>query len=287
MDDVSLPKYWDWVARSSFHLRQEKPALTDIFYRHIVTNLVSQLTTIKPSRILKLDAYNEATNTQYGFHMLDGEADLILIDISGGIAKKAARRAMGRGVYNMTHIIVGDFRRLPIRSSAVDMSCSFGSIEHVPEYDRAFYEQTRIVKPGGEVLVGVPNMANISLRALSTKILHMLGLMRKMTNPEKHFLRRQLVTLAKNMKLDGIVISGYHLFPKQLRWMDLWMESRDISTLRRSRLFRWLLKTITIMELRYAFTRRFAEMIIVKGVRPPVQDTGLRSLEDEVIGIRL
>gem|GEM_PF-1100764 len=287
LDDSSLPKYWDWVARSSFHLRMERPTITDIFYRHIVLNLLSQLITIKPHRILKLDAYNEATNTQYGFYMLDGETDLVIVDISGEIAKRAGERATGRGVYNMTHIIVGDFRKLPIRSSAFDMSCSFGSIEHVPQYDIAFYEQMRVVKPGGEVLVGVPNMANISMRILFTKILHMLGFMKKLTNPEKHFLERQLVNLAKGMRLVGVVSSGYHLFPKQLRWADLWMESRGVNTLHKSRLFRWLLKVITIMEIRYRFVRHFAEMIVVKGVRPPAQGIGLRSLEDEVIGIRL
>ncbi|MEM1944307.1 MAG: methyltransferase domain-containing protein [Nitrososphaerota archaeon] len=285
--DAYLPAYWDGVARSSFHLRQDKPTITDIYYRHIVLSLINQLISHKPHRILKLDAYNEATQTQYGYHMIQDGQDLILVDISVGIARRAAERAAEKNVYNQTHIIVGDFRRLPLRNGCVDMSCSFGSIEHVPEYVRAFYEQVRVVRIGGDVLVGVPNMANLSLRVLSTKILHLIGLMRKMTNPEKHFLKPQLIAIAEKFGLSDIIFSGYHLFPKQLRWLDLWMESTGRNPLPRSRLFRWLLKTFTALEMAHPSTRNLAEMIVVKGVRRVGRGREQRSLSCGVASIRL
>ncbi|MEM2485332.1 MAG: class I SAM-dependent methyltransferase [Candidatus Caldarchaeum sp.] len=283
----SLSAYWDWVARTSFHLRQDRPSVTDIFYRQIVLSLINQLTSSNARRILKLDAYNEATNTQYGFYMIGDDRELVLVDISAGIAKRAAERANTKKLYNRAHIIVGDFRHLPLRSECVDMSCSFGSIEHVPEYDVAFYEQVRVVRDGGEVVVGVPNIANLWFRVLSAKILHLLGLMKKMTNPEKHFLRPQLIALAKSLGLSRVVFSGYHLFPKQLRWLDLWLDSRGRNPLRRSGFFFWLLKGFTLLELKYPFTRNFAEMIIVRGVRVVGRDRGRRSIEDAATGISL
>ncbi|MEM3081700.1 MAG: methyltransferase domain-containing protein [Nitrososphaerota archaeon] len=78
--------------------------------------------------------------------MIDDGQELILVGISAGIAGKAAERAVERQAHNRIHIIVGDFRYLPLRPECVDMSCSFGSIEHVPEYMRAFYEQVRVVR---------------------------------------------------------------------------------------------------------------------------------------------
>lgn len=283
----SLSAYWDWVAQTSFHLRQARPSVTDVFYRHIVLSLLDQLTSGNPRRILKLDAYNEATNTQYGFYLMKNDRELILVDISSGIAEKASQRAKAKRLHSRTHIIVGDFRRLPLRSECVDMSCSFGSIEHVPEYDVAFYEQARVVRNGGEVIVGVPNILNLWFRVLSAKILHMLGLMKKMTNPEKHFLRPQLIALAKSLGLSSIVFSGYHLFPKQLRWLDLWLDSRGRNPLRKSSFFFWLLKCFTLLELKHPFTRNFAEMIIVRGVRELGQDRGRRSIEYAAGGISL
>lgn len=241
---------------------------------------------MKRSRILKLDAYNEATNTQYGFYMMGEDADLISVDISAGIIKRAAERAKERNLYNRSHFIVSDFRRLPIRSQAVDISCSFGSIEHVEEYAQAFYQQTRVVKYGGEVLVAVPNIANYSMRLLSSKILHVLGFMANFTNPEKHFHRTQLYSLAKAAILSNIELSGYHLFPKQLRWLDLWTSNRGVDRLRNSKSFRLLLKFFALLELRSPFFRNFAEMIIVKGVRASARETtilGSRNIQNQVV----
>ena len=95
----------------------------------------------------------------------------------------------------MTHHVVADFRKIPLRDGAVDMFCSFGSIDHVPDYGRVFYEQVRVVK-GGKVLVVVLNLVNWSIRSLSATILHSIGLM-KNTNHERHFTGRQLKALAE------------------------------------------------------------------------------------------
>lgn len=273
------------MAEHSFHLKQSRPTATDIHYRKLVITLITELGSRRWRRILKLDAYNEATHTQYGFHLVKEDEDLILADISYGIIKKAFQRASSKKLTSCVHPIVADFRRLPLRSACVDMSCSFGSIEHVPEYDEAFYEQVRVVREGGEVFVGVPNLLNFSLRALSMRILYALGFMQKITNPEKHFLKPQLLSLARGLKLSDTVLTGYHLFPKQLRWLDLWMESRGRDSLRRSRLFLWLLKVFTLLELRYPFARNFAEMIIVKGVKEWGQGREPRSLPSAGAGI--
>ncbi|MDW8084345.1 MAG: class I SAM-dependent methyltransferase [Candidatus Caldarchaeum sp.] len=280
-----IREYWDWVAENSFHLRQTKPTVTDIHYRHLVLSRIRHLSSTNHRRILKLDAYNEATNTQYGFHLLRQAEELALVDVSAGILKRARSRAEQKKVYNRLHLIAADFRKLPLRDEVFDMSCSFGSIEHVREYERAFYEQTRVVKDGGEVFAAVPNVSNFSLRILTMKILMLLGLMKSITNPEKHFHTMQLKALAEALKLRHIVVSGYHLFPKQLRWLDLWMARLKGDPLKRSRLFRFILKCFTLLELRYPFLLRYAEMIIVRGVRELGRERVLGSLRDERLRI--
>ncbi|MEM4560338.1 MAG: class I SAM-dependent methyltransferase [Candidatus Caldarchaeum sp.] len=284
-NEENLKAYWEYVARNSFHLRQNKPAVTDYYYRKILISLLHSLSSKTGRRVLKLDAYNEATHTQYGYYMLNKFDELTLVDISSTIIDKALKHAAAQNLYNRVHAVEADFRRLPFRSESFDMSCSFGSIEHVPEYVQAFYEQTRVVKQGGDVVVGVPNVSNFSMRMMSAKTLHLLGLMRKATNPEKHFHRRQLVALAKAAGWSDIKVSGYHLFPKQLRWLDLWLAFRDVEFLRRSRLFRLLLKSFTLLELRYDFVKRYAEMIVVKGVRPEEQDRVRGSSQYEAVKI--
>jgi SAM-dependent methyltransferase len=274
------PSYWDWVAENSFHIKMKHQTITDIFYRYIV---LAHILDARPENLrwlLKLDAYNEATHTQYGFYLMDGLTELVLVDISGGIVSKAVEKAVKRGVYNMTHPVVADFRKMPLRDGAVDMSCSFGSIEHVPDYDRAFYEQARVVRDGGKVLVGVPNLANWSMRALSATILHALGLMEKITNPERHFTGRQVKALAECMGLVNVEVTGYHLFPKHLRWLDLWLAYRGVRIMHRSRFLLWLLKAFTYMEFRHRHARVFAEMLLVKGVKVWGRGKGGKSLQD-------
>ena len=280
-EELSLPSYWDWVAESSFHIRMKNPTITDVFYRHIVLEHIRQARSGRWGWVLKLDAYNEATHTQYGFHIMDHGAELVMVDISIGISSKAAQKAKVKGLYASTHLIVADFRQIPLRDDAVDMSCSFGSIEHVPEYVRAFYEQVRVVKKGGWVFVGVPNLANWSLRYLSVKLLSLIGVLERITNPERHFTGWELKRLAEYMGLVRIEVTGYHLFPKHLRWLDLWFGYRGVNATRNSRLFRWLLRAFTIIESRYSFVRLFAEMLLVKGVKKSRQGIEGKSSPDE------
>ncbi len=285
VSEEALPSYWDWVAENSFHLKMKHQTITDVFYRYIV---LAHLLSAKPSNsrwLLKLDAYNEATHTQYGFYLMDGRTELVLIDISRGIISRAVEKATKRGVYNMTHPVVADFRKMPVRDGTMDMSCSFGSIEHVPDYDRAFYEQVRVVKEGGRVLVGVPNLANWSLRGPSAVMLHSIGLMKRATNPERHFTGRQLKALAESMGLVNVEVSGYHLFPKHMRWLDLWLEYRGAEAVVNSRFLRWLLRVFTIMEFRYRIARIFAEMLLVKGTKVWGRDREGRSSLDAAVRI--
>ncbi len=55
-------------------------------------------------------------------------------------------------------LVVADLRALPFRSESVDLAWNSSTLEHLPEMTSALREMTRVVKPGGRVFVGVPNL---------------------------------------------------------------------------------------------------------------------------------
>jgi ubiquinone/menaquinone biosynthesis C-methylase UbiE len=63
-------------------------------------------------------------------------------------------------------IASGDGRRLPLPDNAVDAAFSYSVIQHLPKHqaEHAIAEMARVVKPGGIVLVQMPNVAGVRQR---------------------------------------------------------------------------------------------------------------------------
>lgn len=61
--------------------------------------------------------------------MLKKFEELVLVDVSPGILRRAAKKAKSQKLLNRMHLIAVDFRLLPLRNECLDMSCSFGKIE--------------------------------------------------------------------------------------------------------------------------------------------------------------
>ncbi|RMD95949.1 MAG: class I SAM-dependent methyltransferase, partial [Calditrichaeota bacterium] len=50
-----------------------------------------------------------------------------------------------------------DGDRLPVRSQSIDMAISFEVLEHVADESTALQELYRVLKPGGQLILSVPN----------------------------------------------------------------------------------------------------------------------------------
>ena len=61
----------------------------------------------------------------------------------------------------------GDVTRLPLATGCADAAVSWDVLEHVPHPDAALAELARIVRPGGLIVLGVPNV--VSAKGLVTR----------------------------------------------------------------------------------------------------------------------
>lgn len=69
-----------------------------------------------------------------------------------GFARELAERMAGS-----VRLVLGDLCRLPAKDDSFDVVFADSVLEHVPEYQVALSEMARVVRPGGVVVVTVPN----------------------------------------------------------------------------------------------------------------------------------
>ncbi len=270
VDDRNLPDFWDKIGETSFHLRQTAPTLSDIYYRSLVKRILDKWIPIEVgSKILKLDMYNEATWTRYGYHFMCKAIPVYYIDIASSIIRKAVHNIEQSHLSQYSFPIHGDFRSLPFKDESFNVTCSFGSVEHVHQWERCIQEQIRVTKRGGSIIVGVPNLLNIWLRHFFYRLLHMVNVLQKYTNYEIHFQPGFFKEILEDYGLDDVEVRGYHLFPKQLRWLDLWSEQYTTSSLKRykNRFLKPLLELFFRLEGMDTWLNHLSEMIIGKGIK--------------------
>lgn len=84
------------------------------------------------------------------------------------ISPKNVERTRNRGL----HAVRGDARNLQFKNNSFDFVFSLGVVEHFPETEQAIKEHARVCKPGGLILISVPN--KISINYLEMKIINTL-----------------------------------------------------------------------------------------------------------------
>jgi ubiquinone/menaquinone biosynthesis C-methylase UbiE len=76
------------------------------------------------------------------------------------MAKDLAKRF---GFYGKVHLVVGDAQFLPFKGDVGDIVVCSETLEHVPDYERAFDELVRITKSLGYLCLTVPNFLSTAL----------------------------------------------------------------------------------------------------------------------------
>jgi ubiquinone/menaquinone biosynthesis C-methylase UbiE len=74
-----------------------------------------------------------------------------------GVDYNPVRLARARRVHPGAHLQQASLYELPFRDGAVDVGLCNHVLEHVHEPDRALSELFRVLRPGGLLIVGVPN----------------------------------------------------------------------------------------------------------------------------------
>jgi ubiquinone/menaquinone biosynthesis C-methylase UbiE len=97
-----------------------------------------------------------------------GWAVVVAVDPWLDNCRAHARVAKQLGFGDAIDIVNGDGRRLPLPDDSVDAAFSYSVLQHLPKVEAraAFEEMVRVVRPGGEVRVQMPNVAGARQRQL-------------------------------------------------------------------------------------------------------------------------
>jgi len=175
---------------------------------------------LKDLSILKTDLWDEAKNTRILVWASRQGARTYGVDISAPTVKQA-RSAFDTDPATEGRLLgtVGDVRDLPFADASFAAIYSMGTIEHFDETERAVGEMSRVLKPGGRAIIGVPNRYDPFLRPALVTALQALGLYGY--GAEKSYSRRALKRMVEHAGLEVVAETAILFMPGWLRILDL------------------------------------------------------------------
>jgi 2-polyprenyl-3-methyl-5-hydroxy-6-metoxy-1,4-benzoquinol methylase len=81
------------------------------------------------------------------------------IDVSAEMIRRAEQYMSGQPLARRCRLAVGDVERLEFGEGAFDVVLAMGVLEYLPAYDGALREMVRVLRPGGHLVLTVPNRA--------------------------------------------------------------------------------------------------------------------------------
>jgi len=166
-DTKQKAKYWDNLAKNSARSTRFDDLMAEQ-YRRVHLNLLSRWVDVKRSgRILKTDLFAEAVHPNRAFlwEILRTNNNVVGIDISAEIASLAKMRAVqycadSPGVY-----LSCDVRKLPFADNSFDLIVSDSTLDHFQhegDIVAALSELSRVLKPGGTLVITMDNKSNFT-----------------------------------------------------------------------------------------------------------------------------
>lgn len=169
--------------------------------------------------ILKTDLWDEARNTRILVWAGSRGARAFGVDISMPTVRLARDAFTQAGEHGRLAAAAGDVRDLPFADDSFDAIYSMGTIEHFDETEQAVAEMARVLKPGGQAIVGVPNRHDPFLRPLLVAALYSVGLYGY--GYEKSYSRRALRQMLERAGLEVVAETAILFIPGWLRMLDL------------------------------------------------------------------
>jgi ubiquinone/menaquinone biosynthesis C-methylase UbiE len=164
-----------------------------LYHRHWTANMLSLCNT--SGRIL-----DNGCGTGILFELLP-DADIVGLDISGGMIEKAKRRS--------TKVVLGDSQTLPFRDGKFDLIFNRSLLHHVPDPQKAISEMARVLRPKGEAVFVETNKSLISTvpRKLAGRTDHF-------SDEHKNFSRHELIDmLSSEFEIRKVTYFGYIAYP--------------------------------------------------------------------------
>ena len=254
-----LRQYWnDSMARlPSYH---EAPS-TLIYRLEEIQIIREYLLPLKGKLFLKTDLWNEVKNTRILNWSVSQGAYAFAFDVSDRVTQQARENLMNQA--SSPCLCVADIRWLPYQDKSFDCLYSMGTAEHTPEYQLAFQELFRVLKPGGKAIIGVPNKFDPFLRPLLVWFLQKVKAYS--FGYEKSFSRRELTTLLSQVGFEILDHSSILFMPGILRILDLFFYTRaprwGVTTT-------WLVKLFHRLYTKYKFIQRHGYLLVLAVRRP-------------------
>lgn len=225
--DKNLGERWDNVAKYSPHRELKNPTLTDKYFVNAIVKLLLQwIPHRKGIKVLKFDLYNEATMTStLADWFLSRGYDYYGVDISKEIIRLAKRNFKGK--VNSNHFKLGDIRRLPFKDETFDVVFSFGTIEHIRENAKSVSEAYRVLKPGGIFITGVNNKLDLWFSYFVNESTS--GIFKHITSYEPSYFPWEQRKWLKDVGFEQVKTSGMIMFPHLVRYLDLFIEWKQIN----------------------------------------------------------
>ena len=259
LGDRAYEKFWHEVGEEFPDLAGA--ASTTYYFENEKRLITAALPSLAGCTLLKTDLWDEAKNTRIMQWAADQGSRVYGIDLSEPVVRAARAEFRGRRV----RPAISDVRRLPFADGSFDAIYSMGTVEHFAETEMAVGELARALKPGGRLILGVPNRHDPFLRPLMVAILNGLGAYGY--GYEKSYSRRDLKRMLLAAGLEVRMESGLLFMPGWLRMLDLWCHTRKLRLARATgavvRVFAWL-------DNRVPALRRHGYLLATVGVKPPV-----------------
>ncbi len=168
-------------------------------------------------RIFKTDLWDEARNTRILRWAAKAGARAYAADISLPVVRIAGREFKSEG--QRLRAAQADVRALPFASGSFDGIYSMGTVEHFAETDVALEEIFRVLKPGCNAIIGVPNRYDPFLRPLLVAAMYRMGWYSY--GLEKSYSRKTFRTMLEQTGFEVVAETGILFIPGWLRMLDL------------------------------------------------------------------
>ncbi|MBN2408136.1 MAG: class I SAM-dependent methyltransferase, partial [Candidatus Aminicenantes bacterium] len=221
---------------------------------------------LRGKKVFKSDLWDEAKNTRILHWISQQGASVFALDISTPMVKQARSLFEGDG---HPHFIIGDLRNIAFGPASFDVIYSMGTIEHFHDYRQSIQECYRILRPGGLILMGVPNRWDPFLRPLMVCALRACRLYSY--GYERSFSRRALRRELTDAGFEPVGESGVLFMPGLLRMLDLFLHVH----------WRWatqlttpLIRPFAWMYRNHPAVRRHSYLLCIAARKPPHPNGG-------------
>ncbi len=234
-------------------------ASTDMYFEDECALISSTVPALDGCRIFKTDLWDEARNTRIMQWANRQGATVYGIDLSAPTVKMARV-----GFVTPPSFAVADVRRVPFADGSFDAIYSMGTVEHFDETQGAINELARVLRPGGRLILGVPNRYDPFLRPVLAWLMQRTGSYGY--GFEKCYSRRALRQMLEAAGLTVGEETGILFIPGYLRMLDLachaYCRPLTVLTAPMVRVFHWLTR-------RFPRLRRHGYLLASVGVKPP------------------